>query len=68
MGGASGIVEMTIDTLVQPGQKPPSFLPLIKYRLRPLRHRCTWAAIIEPPGWGSSLLQVFHYNCESPAC
>jgi uncharacterized protein YndB with AHSA1/START domain len=67
MGDASGIVEMIVDDLVQPGQKPPSFLPYIEYRL----HRSAWGSDvpgrlwIEPAGWGKSLLQAFHYNWES---
>lgn len=67
MGDASGLVEMSVDEVVQPGERPPSFLPYVTYRLR----RPSWNAEIagrlwlEPAGWGSSLLQVFNYNWES---
>jgi hypothetical protein len=67
MGDASGIVEMSVDEVIQPGRKPPSFLPYVEYRLR----RPSWGSEIpgriwlEPSGWGKCLLQVFHYNWES---
>ncbi len=67
MGDASGIVEMTVDEVVEPGQKPPSFLPYVAYRL----HRPAWGCDVpgrlwlEPAGWGRCLLQAFHYNWES---
>lgn len=66
MGDASGIVEMTVDEVVHPGEKPPSFLPYVEYRLR----RPAWGSEVpgrlwlEPAGWGRSLLQAFHYNWE----
>jgi len=67
MGDASGLVEMTVEEVAQPGEKPPSFLPYVTYRLR----RPTWGAPIsgrlwlEPAGWGNTLLQPFHYNWEA---
>lgn len=67
MGDASGVVDMTIDEVVGPGQKPPSFLPYITYRLS----RTAWQSEVpgrlwlEPAGWGRSLLQAFHFNWES---
>lgn len=67
MGDASGLVEMTVDEVVQPGERPPSFLPYVTYRLQ----RPTWGAPIsgrlwlEPAGWGNCLLQAFHYNWEA---
>lgn len=67
MGDASGLVEMTVDEIAQPGEKPPSFLPYVTYRLQ----RPSWGASIpgrlwlEPAGWGTTLLQVFHYNWEA---
>jgi len=66
MGDASGVVDMSVDTVVQPGQEPPSFLPYLIYRLR----RQAWGCDVfgrlwlEPAGWGRSLLQVFHMNWE----
>jgi uncharacterized protein YndB with AHSA1/START domain len=67
MGDASGMVEMSVDEVAQPGQILPSLLPYVVYRLK----RSAWEAYlhgrlwIEPSGWGKSLLQVFHYNWES---
>lgn len=67
MGDASGIVELNVGEVVQPGQSPPSFLPHVTFSLR----RQAWGAEvggrlwIEPAGWGRSILQVFHYNWES---
>lgn len=67
MGDASGIVEMRVREVVQPGQTPPSFLPHVTYGL----HRAAWGAEvggrlwIEPAGLAGSLLQAFHYNWES---
>jgi uncharacterized protein YndB with AHSA1/START domain len=67
MGDASGIVDMSVDEVVQPGERPPSFLPYATYRLR----RPSWNAEIpgrlwlEPAGWGNCLLQVFNYNWEA---
>jgi hypothetical protein len=58
---------MSMDEVVQPGERPPSFLPYVTYRLR----RPSWNAEIfgrvwlEPAGWGNSLLQVFNYNWEA---
>jgi len=66
MGDASGIVEMRVHEVVQPGQTPPSFLPHVTYSL----HRPAWGAEvggrlwIEPAGLNGSLLQAFHYNWE----
>jgi len=67
MGDASGVMQMVVDEVAQPGQKPPSFLPHVAYRLQ----RPSWGADVpgrlwlEPAGWGKSLLQAFHYNWES---
>jgi uncharacterized protein YndB with AHSA1/START domain len=67
MGDASGIVEMHVQEVVHPGERPPSFLPSITYALR----RPVWGCEvggrlwIEPAGWGRSLLQVFHFNWEN---
>jgi hypothetical protein len=67
MGDASGIVDMKVHEVVQPGQSPPSFLPHVAYSL----HRPSWGTDvggrlwIEPAGWGKSLLQAFHYNWEN---
>jgi uncharacterized protein YndB with AHSA1/START domain len=67
MGDASGMVEMKINDVVQPGQSAPSFLPYMTFALR----RQVWGAEVggrlwvEPAGWGRSLLQVFHYNWEN---
>jgi uncharacterized protein YndB with AHSA1/START domain len=67
MGDASGIVNMVIDELAQPGQILPGLLPYVVYRLR----RSAWNTDlhgrlwIEPSGWGRSLLQAFHYNWEA---
>lgn len=66
MGDASGMVEMGVQEVVQPGQHPPSFLPHVSFSLR----RQVWQSEIpgriwlEPAGWGRSLLQVFHMNWE----
>ncbi|OPF19748.1 hypothetical protein B1L04_02900 [Microcystis aeruginosa KW] len=67
MGDASGMVEMLVQEVVQPGQSPPSFLPYVNFTLR--RH--AWQGEVggrlwlEPAGWERSLLQVFHYNWEN---
>jgi len=67
MGDASGIVEMKVHEVMQPGQSPPSFLPYVAYSL----HRPSWGTEvggrlwIEPAGWGKSLLQAFHSNWEN---
>ena|SRR5581483_5310742 len=67
MGDASGMLEMSVDDVVQPGERPPSFLPYVSYSLR----RPSWKAEVpgrlwlEPAGWGNSLLQAFHYNWEA---
>jgi uncharacterized protein YndB with AHSA1/START domain len=67
MGDASGMVEMTVHEVVEPGQSPPSFLPHVSFSLK----RPAWNSEvggrlwIEPAGWGSSIFQVFHYNWES---
>lgn len=67
MGDASGIVQMHVREVVQPGQAPPSFLPSLNFALC----REVWKAEvggrlwIEPAGWGRSLLQVFHFNWEN---
>ncbi len=67
MGDASGIVQMSVDEVVGPGQKPPSFLPYVTYRLnRPAWHGEVPGRLwLEPAGWGKCLLQAFHYNWES---
>lgn len=67
MGDASGMVEMQVREVAQPGQSPPSFLPWVSFALR----REVWKTEIggrlwmEPAGWGRSLLQVFHFNWEN---
>jgi uncharacterized protein YndB with AHSA1/START domain len=67
LGDASGMVDMTVHEVVQPGQSPPSFLPFVTYSLS----RQSWGnqvggrLWIEPAGWGRSLFQAFHYNWES---
>jgi uncharacterized protein YndB with AHSA1/START domain len=67
MGDASGMIEMVVREVVEPGQSLPSFLPSVAFSLR----RQIWNAEIggklwiEPAGWGRSLLQVVHYNWES---
>lgn len=67
MGDASGMVEMAVREVVQPGQSPPSFLPHVDFSLR----RQVWNTEvggrmwIEPSGWGRSIFQVFHQNWEN---
>jgi uncharacterized protein YndB with AHSA1/START domain len=67
MGDASGTVQMQVREVVDPGQKPPSFLPSIDFSLA----RGAWGGEIggriwiEPAGWGRSLLQIFHYGWEA---
>jgi uncharacterized protein YndB with AHSA1/START domain len=67
LGDASGMVEMNVHEVVQPGQSAPSFLPSAAFSLK----RQVWATEvggriwIEPAGWGRSLFQVFHYNWEN---
>lgn len=67
LGDASGIVEMKIGDVVQPGQEAPSFLPHVTFSLKRAVWNCEvggrlW---IEPAGWGRSIFQVFHYNWEN---
>ncbi len=67
LGDASGMVEMQVREVVQPGQSPPSFLPACNFAFR----RAVWETEVggrlwlEPAGWGRSLLQVFHSNWEN---
>jgi len=67
LGDASGMVEMVVHEVVQPGQSAPSFLPYVSFSLR----RNVWNSEvggrlwIEPAGWRRTLLQVFHYNWEN---
>ncbi|HYP30147.1 MAG TPA: SRPBCC domain-containing protein [Blastocatellia bacterium] len=67
LGDASGMVEMVVHEVVQPGQTAPSFLPYVTFSLR----RKVWQSEvggrlwIEPAGWGRSVFQVFHYNWEN---
>jgi len=67
MGDASGTVDMAVREVVQPGEKPPSFLPAVEFALK----RAVWNAEVmgrfwlEPAGWGRTLLQVFHFNWEN---
>lgn len=67
MGDASGLLEMTIQEVVQPGERPPSFLPYVTYTFT----RPAWKAAVpgrlwfEPAGWGKALLQIFHHNWEA---
>ena len=67
MGDASGVVEMNVREVVQPGQSAPSFLPHVAFSLK----REVWKTEVggriwmEPAGWGRSLLQVFHHNWEN---
>jgi len=67
MGDASGMVEMKVHEVVQPGQSPPSFLPYVTFSLkRPIWNSEVGGRLwIEPAGWGSTIFQVFHYNWES---
>jgi uncharacterized protein YndB with AHSA1/START domain len=67
MGDASGMVDMRVVNVVQPGERPPSFLPSVDFALQ----RPVWGAEVlgrlwlEPCGWGRTLLQVFHFNWEN---
>ena len=67
MGDASGVVELTVQEVVLPGEVPPSFLPSVRFSLR----RPVWACEVggrlwlEPAGWGQSLLQIFLFNWEN---
>jgi uncharacterized protein YndB with AHSA1/START domain len=67
MGDASGVVEMKVGEVIPPGQRPPSFLPLLDFSLR----RPVWGSQVggklwlEPAGWGRSLLQIFLFNWEN---
>jgi uncharacterized protein YndB with AHSA1/START domain len=67
MGDASGVIEMKVREIVEPGQSPPSFLPYLTYTLtRPVwRSEVGGRLWIEPAGWGKSLFQVFHQNWEN---
>ena len=57
MGDASGMVEMLLHEVVEPGQSPPSFLPYVNFSLK--RH--AWNSEVggrlwlEPTGWGRSI-------------
>lgn len=67
MGDASGMVEMQVQEVVQPGEKPLSFLPYVTFALRRPAWNCEvpgrlW---LEPAGWGRCLLQVFCTNWEN---
>lgn len=67
MGDASGIMEMMVQRLVEPGQAPPSFLPSIDFTMK----RQSWEGSlggrlwIEPSGWGRSLFQMLLFNWEN---
>jgi uncharacterized protein YndB with AHSA1/START domain len=67
LGDASGMVDMVVHEVVQPGQSPPSFLPHVSFSLK----RQVWNTEvvgrlwIEPAGWGRSIFQVFHSNWEN---
>jgi uncharacterized protein YndB with AHSA1/START domain len=67
MGDASGTVELTVRATVQPGERPPSFLPSVDFTMR----RPVWACELggrlwlEPAGWGRCLLQVVLWNWEN---
>lgn len=68
MGDASGAMQLTVRDVVEPGQRPPSFLPAVDFTLR----RPAWGEAevggriwMEPAGWGKCLLQAVHYNWES---
>jgi hypothetical protein len=69
MGDASGPLEMTVRSIVPPGQSPPSFLPSVDFTL----NRPSWQAEVggrlwlEPAGWGRCLFQVFLSNWENVA-
>ncbi len=67
LGDASGMVNMVVREVIQPGQSSPSFLPHIAFSLK----RQIWNTEVggrlwlEPAGWGRSLFQVFHFNWEN---
>jgi uncharacterized protein YndB with AHSA1/START domain len=67
MGDASGMVEMAVREVVQPGEVAPSFLPSAAFALR----RPVWGTELggrlwlEPAGWGRCLLQVVLFNWEN---
>jgi len=67
MGDASGMVEMHVREIVQPGQSPPSFLPSVDFALkRPVWNTEVGGRIwLEPAGWGRSIFQVVHYGWEN---
>ena len=67
MGDASGMVELQVKEVVQPGEAPPSFLPHVTFSLRRPSWNCEVPGRIwlEPAGWGRCLLQVFHSNWEN---
>jgi uncharacterized protein YndB with AHSA1/START domain len=67
MGDASGLVEMKVREVVQPGQAPPSFLPYVTFSLnRPIwKSEVAGRLWIEPAGWEHSIFQAFHYNWEN---
>jgi len=67
MGDASGVIEMRVQDVVQPGQAPPSFLPFTTFALR----RPVWGTElggriwIEPAGWGRCVFQALLTNWEN---
>lgn len=67
LGDASGMVDFTVNEVVQPGQSAPSFLPHVLFSIkRPVWNTQVGGRLwIEPAGWGRSIFQVFHYNWEN---
>jgi uncharacterized protein YndB with AHSA1/START domain len=67
MGDASGMVEMTVNEVVPPGQAAPSFLPYVTFSLnRPVWNCNVQGRIwIDPSGWRGSILQALLFNWEN---
>lgn len=67
MGDASGMVQMLVREVIEPGQAPPSFLPRLAYGLnRPVWNADVGGQIwIDPSGWERCILQAVHYNWEN---
>ena len=67
MGDASGLVNMLVREVIEPGRVPPSFLPRVGYGLnRPIWNADVGGQIwIDPSGWERCILQAVHYNWEN---